>query len=78
MMFLVKYSRPDIANSVRELSKANDGATEKYFQGLLRTIKYVLDSREKGLRYETSMNFKTAWQLKAYCDSDFSGDKKTR
>ena len=77
-MFLVKYSRPDIANSVRELSKANDGATEKYFQGLLRTIKYVLDSREKGLRYETSMNFKTAWQLKAYCDSDFSGDKETR
>ena len=78
LMFLVKYSRPDIANSVRELSKANDGATETYFLGLLRTIKYVLDTREKALKYETNMNFKTTWKLKAYCDSDFAGDKETR
>ena len=65
-------------NSVRELSKANDGATETYFLGLLRTIKYVLDTREKALKYETNMNFKTTWKLKAYCDIDFAGDKETR
>ena len=78
LLFLVKFSRPDISNSVRELSKANDGATEKNFHGLLRTIKYVLDTREKALRYETNANFETTWKLKAYCDSDFAGDKDTR
>lgn len=39
LLFLVKFSRPDISNSVRELSKVNDGATEEYFKGLMRTIK---------------------------------------
>lgn len=27
LLFLVKFSRPDISNSVRKLSIANDGAT---------------------------------------------------
>ena len=39
LMFLVKFSRPDISNSVQELSKSNDGATKKHFHGLLSTIK---------------------------------------
>ena len=28
LLYLVKHSRPDIANAVRELSKVADGATE--------------------------------------------------
>ena len=78
LLFLVKFSRPDISNSVRELSKANDGASDRHFSGLLRTIKYVLDTKNKALRYETGMNFQNTWKLKAYCDSDFAGDKETR
>ena len=78
LLFLVKFSRPDISNSVCELSKANDGASDKRLSGLLRTIKYVLDTKNKALRYETGMNFQNTWKLKAYCDSDFAGDKETR
>ena len=32
LMFLIKYSRPDIANSVRELSKVNDRATKGQYR----------------------------------------------
>ena len=78
LLFLVKFSRPDISNSVRELSKANDGATEKHYRGLLRTIKYVLDTKQKALMYDTGNKIKTVWKLKAFCDSDFAGDKETR
>ena len=34
LLYLVKHSRPDIANVVRELSKCNDGATQGAFQGV--------------------------------------------
>ena len=78
LLFLVKFSRPDISSSVHELSKANDGATEKHYRGLLRTIKYVLDTKQKALMYDTGNKIKTVWKLKAFCDSDFAGDKETR
>ena len=42
LLYLVKYSRPDISNAVRELSKVNDGATKGHYKNLLRVIKYVL------------------------------------
>ena len=44
LLFLVKYWRPDISNTVRELLKANLGPNSAYFKILLRTIKYVIDS----------------------------------
>ena len=34
LLYLVKHSRPDIANSVRELSKVLDGATKEAFKEL--------------------------------------------
>ena len=39
MLFLVKYSRPDIANSVRELSKANNKANYAHYKQMLRAVK---------------------------------------
>ena len=56
LLILVKFSRPDISNIVRELSKANDGATAQHFKGLLRVIKYVIDTREKGLKYDVEQS----------------------
>ena len=51
-MFLIKFSRPDIANLVRELSKVNSGALESHYKVLLRIIKYVIDMRYYGLKYD--------------------------
>jgi hypothetical protein len=44
LLYLVKHSRPDISNSVRELSKVADGATEGHFKALLSTVKYFMDT----------------------------------
>ena len=38
MLFLVKYSRPDIANTVRELSKVNNKANYAHCKQMLRAV----------------------------------------
>lgn len=80
LLFLVKYSRPDIANAVRELSKVNDGTMKAYQKELLRLIKFVVDTKDWMLKYELKDESKNAnkWVLKAFCDSDFAGDKDNR
>ena len=79
LLYLVKFSRPDISNAVRELSKASDGADNSSFKCLLRTIKYVLDTRNLYLKYEVNPKLMDKnWSIKTFCDSDFAGDKSTR
>lgn len=80
LLYLVKYSRPDIANAVRELSKVLDGSTEASFKEMLRVIKYILDTKDMGLRIEPTLT-KSAdepWDLVCYSDSDYAGDPDTR
>ena len=77
LLYLVKHSRPDIANATRELSKSMDGATEVGFQELLRVIKYVLDTEKYGLKLEPKKK-DDMWNLEAFSDSDWAGDKQSR
>ena len=46
LLFLIKHSRPDIANSTRELSKVLDGATKSAYKEMLRVIKFVVDTKQ--------------------------------
>jgi hypothetical protein len=46
LLYLIKYSRPDIANVVRELSKCMDEANLAAYKEMLRVIKFVLDTKE--------------------------------
>jgi len=80
LLFLTKFSRPDIANTVRELSKMNDRTGMAHVKELLRVIKFVVDTRYWCLRYRINMSDRKTmtWKLKAYSDSDFAGDKDTR
>jgi hypothetical protein len=79
--YLVKHTRPDLSNSVRELSKVLDGATYAHLQDMFRAVKYVLDTREYGIPlmplYETPTPT-TDWLIEAYTDSDYSGDRDNR
>ncbi len=79
LLYLVKHSRPDIANVVRELSKVMDGATMAAMKEMKRVIKFVMDTKHLGLKIEpkTPDNDKM-WDLVIYCDSDWAGDKDTR
>jgi hypothetical protein len=77
LLYLVKHSRPELSNCVRELAKVMDGATQAHVKSLMRAIKFVLDTKEKGLVMEPDFkNFK--WVIESYCDSDYSGDRETR
>ena len=77
LLYLVKHSRPDIANPVRELSKVLDGATEEAFKEMLRVIKYVLDTKSWGLKIQPTFG-EEAWDLVCFCDSDYAGDPDSR
>jgi hypothetical protein len=44
LLYLIKNSRPDIANVVRELSKCMDDATLAAYKEMLRVIRFLLDS----------------------------------
>ncbi len=52
LLQFIKYSRPDVANAVRELSKCMDGATRATFKEMCRLIKFVLDTKDLGLKIQ--------------------------
>jgi hypothetical protein len=79
LMHLVKHSRPDIANSVRELAKCMDGASPAAFKEMKRLLKFVIDTKSYGLKMQLIKDRSTQkWVLTAYSDSDWAGDKTTR
>ena len=79
LLYLVKHTRPDIANVVRELSKVLDGPTGAAYKETKRTIKYVLDTADYGLKVEPKFPEQgTSWEVVLYSDSDWAGDKDTR
>ena len=78
LLYLVKHSRPDIANAVRELSKCMTGANAAAYEELLRVIKFVLDTRDYGLKLAPKWEDPMLWELKIYSDSDWAGDKDNR
>ncbi len=79
LLYLVKHSRPDISNAVRELSKVLDGATPAAFKEMLRVIKFVLDTKSKGLWIEPELdNNEEPWDLVCFSDSDYAGDPDSR
>ena len=79
LLYLVKHSRPDIANAVRELSKALDGTSAASYKELMRVLKYVIDTKRLSLKMKPIYDEnETAWTLVAFSDSDYAGDSETR
>lgn len=78
LLYLVKWSRPDIANATRELAKLMDGATLAAEKELFRIIKYVLDTKDLGLKVDPVFGDDFRWELMVYTDSDWAGDKDDR
>jgi hypothetical protein len=77
LLYLVKDSRPDISNSVSELSKVADGAIEGHFKALLRSVKYVLGTEDHGLLLQPQLN-NNGFYLEGISDSECTGDPDTR
>jgi len=79
LLYPVKYSRPDIVNAVRELTKCMDGATMAAYKEMLRLIKFVLSTKTWGLKIMPKTPDGTVkWNLVSFSDSDWAGDKDNR
>jgi hypothetical protein len=78
VMYLIKHSRPDLMSAVRELSKVLGKATPAAYKELLRCIKFVLDTKTKGLQVEPTNPVEGFWQLEVFSDSDWAGDPNDR
>jgi len=77
LLYLIKYSRPDLANVVRELSKCIDEPNLAAYKEMLRTIKFVLDTKDYCLKMNPIHDGET-WDLVSYSDSDWAGDPENR
>jgi len=61
LLYLIKYSRPDLSNAVRELSKCIDKATNGTYHEMLRVIKFVLDTKILCLQIKPKFDNKNSW-----------------
>jgi hypothetical protein len=77
LLYLVKHSRPDISNAVRELSKVADGATEAHWKDMMRTIKYVLNTYNKALLLFPKMKGELFY-MEGISDASLAEDKDGR
>ena len=77
LLYLVKQTRPDLANATRELSKAMNVANYTHWRELLRVVKYALKSQEKGIVLKPNNNSANL-DLKLMVDAEFAGDQDTR
>ena len=77
LLYVVKNTRPDIANTVRDLTTLNDGPTGKPTKEMKHVIKYVIDTGNKGLKM-TPQKKGNIMNIVAYSNSEFSGKKEYR
>jgi hypothetical protein len=76
-LYLVKHTRFDIANSVREISKVAGGATMAHWKLLLGCIKYVNTTESLALKVEPK-KLEGLPELEGISDSAYRADQETR
>ena len=69
---------PDIANAVRELSKALNCPSPAAHKEMLRVVKFLLDTENLGIKVAPTVLVNDEWTIVAFSDSDFGGDKESR
>ena len=65
LLYLTKYTRPDLCNVVRELSKCMDGATMVTYLEMMHVVKFVLDTRNFRLKIHPKFD-DTKWNLNVF------------
>ena len=78
-MYLTKYSRPDIANPVQEMTRHVQKPSRAAYKELKRLVKFVLDTRDFGLKFKPKIPEDVwKWDMVMYSDSDWASAKDTR
>ena len=78
LLYLVKHSCPNLANTSRELSKTNSGVKPVAYKELLHVIRYVLDTKNLGLKVKPMGNSNKPWEIICFSSSNYAGDSMSR
>ena len=82
LLHMMKWSRPEIANSIGELSTFMSAVTLAHMKAMTRVMKYVVSTPERGLvlkpnaKWDGSPEFE--FEILGQSDSDFVKDQATR
>jgi hypothetical protein len=76
LLYLLKHSRPEISNAVRELTKNMDIANLEHLKAMYRVIRYVISTKSIGLKLFP--NLRSNNTITALSDSSYADDKETR
>ena len=77
LLYLIKLSRPDLANFIRELTKEMMKGSEGDYKLLLQAINFVYNTKNCGLKINPRITDST-WTIDSYVDADWAGDVDTR
>jgi hypothetical protein len=83
LLHLMKWSRPEIKNAVRELSRFMAGATQKHMKAMKRVMSYCVGTKERGLFLKPNARWdgkdkSFPFEVGGRCDSDYAKDPMTR
>ncbi|CAM9757375.1 unnamed protein product, partial [Sphacelaria rigidula] len=65
LMWLAIVTRPDIANSVRALARQSHDPCERYWEAVMKVLKYLNETKEFGLTFKKGHD-----KLSVYCNAD--------
>ncbi len=81
-MHMMQYSRPDTYNAVRDLARHMTKATQVHYDAMLRMMKYVDDTSDRGLVLNPTRkwdgNKEHEFIISGCNDSDYAKDTQTR
>ncbi|CAM9124172.1 unnamed protein product [Discosporangium mesarthrocarpum] len=78
LMFLAVMTRPDLSNSVRELTRRAASPCVHQRRGLQHVLRYLAGTTSIGLHYPRGLNNDRRRLLAGYADSDLADDWETR
>jgi hypothetical protein len=82
LLHLTRWTRPEIMNAVRELSRYTSGALQAHVKAMHRVMGYCIRTPNRGInivpddRWDGNPNFK--FKIKGRADSDYAKDLETR
>jgi hypothetical protein len=76
LMYLVRGTRPDIANAVRELSKFLSCYNKSHYKAAQRVLKYLKGTSTYGLVFDEKKNSEVTYAL--YTDASFANANENR
>ena len=78
LLYMLKHSRMELSNPIRELSKFMQLPSNKHMKELYRVVAWILKTKNVGLKMEPKYikkdNGEIKWELKGICDTTWGSD----